>query len=513
MKKIFSIRWTFGTLCFLIGCFLAAYPLLAQGPHWGGHHRNWPDSLTVATVTGTVIVDTNFFHPRYYLDENGDGVADYQLAFGPWWYRPSSGAARPDHGDTVAVKGALREDFVPPLIVVFEINGLRWREAIEVGSRGWHPLYFWPDTLAVISVSGFVLVDTTYFYHHYYLDEDGDGLPEYELKFGPPWYQPPSGATRPQEGDSVWVTGGFYSGVIPTLVERGLIIVYEINGLKWRDPTGPPPWSGRWVRRNFWDTTYVHCPTDSLDWVAFPQGCMMGMGWMMAPDSIYCQFEEIYPDSLPGGPDETRFAGYYFNFYRPSGHGMMGWQGMGRGMMRFNRELSFHLHYEQGELEGRDLLEENIKLKYWDENSSKWVSVSGYSVNTEANVISFRSTQINSYYALFAKSAATSVEKSPQEDPLRSQDFTLFQNYPNPFNVGTVITYHLPVSSEVSLKIFDVTGREVITLFSGFQEAGPHILYWDGRDAEGKGVSSGVYLSVLESGGNQRAARKLILLR
>jgi len=271
MRKILNIRLAVAVFPLIIACFLTAQPLLAQGPPWGGQHGNWPDSLTVVTVTGTVIVDTTFFHPYYYLDENEDGVAEYQLAFGPWWYEPSSGATRPNQGDTVTVKGALRDDFSLPLIVVFEINSLKWREAIEVGSSGWHHLCFWPDSLAVISASGWVLVDTTYFYYHYYLDENADGLPEYELKFGPPWYQPPSGATRPQEGDSGWVEGGLYSGAIPSL-----ILVYQINGLKWRDPTGPPPWSGRWVGRNFWDTTYIYCPTDSLGWL--PSGLHDGDG-------------------------------------------------------------------------------------------------------------------------------------------------------------------------------------------------------------------------------------------
>jgi len=239
---------------------------------------------------------------------------------------------------------------------------------------------------------------------------------------------------------------------------------------------------------------------------------MMGMGWMMAPDSSYCQFDEIYTDSLPGDLDATRFAGYYFNFYNPSGQGMMGWQGMGSGMMRFNRGISFHLHYDQQELESQGLLEEDLKLKYWDENSSQWADVSGYSVSVEANTIFFNSTRVNSYYALSAKSAATAVDGPFEEASNTPLDFTLFQNYPNPFNAATVIKYHLPVSGTVSLKIFDVTGREVTTLFNGLQTSGTHTLYWNGSDTEGKGVSSGVYLSVLKSG-NFKAAKKLIFMR
>jgi hypothetical protein len=53
-------------------------------------------------------------------------------------------------------------------------------------------------------------------------------------------------------------------------------------------------------------------------------------------------------------------------------------------------------------------------------------------------------------------------------------NFVLYQNYPNPFNPSTVISFQLPVNSHVTLKVFEVNGREVATLVEGEMSAGSH---------------------------------------
>lgn len=66
--------------------------------------------------------------------------------------------------------------------------------------------------------------------------------------------------------------------------------------------------------------------------------------------------------------------------------------------------------------------------------------------------------------------------------------FTLNQNFPNPFNPSTVITYELPVSSDVSLNVYDVTGRLMTRLVNEMQRAGKYEVSFDGKN-----LSSGVY--------------------
>jgi len=89
---------------------------------------------------------------------------------------------------------------------------------------------------------------------------------------------------------------------------------------------------------------------------------------------------------------------------------------------------------------------------------------------------------------------------------------SLEQNVPNPFNPTTTLSFTLPERAEVKLSIYDAQGRLVAILVSGTIDAGPKKVTWDGRNAGGAPVSSGVYFSCLQVG-EQRLARKMILLK
>lgn len=82
----------------------------------------------------------------------------------------------------------------------------------------------------------------------------------------------------------------------------------------------------------------------------------------------------------------------------------------------------------------------------------------------------------------------------PSDESGLPDDFALQQNYPNPFNPSTEIGYQLAVTSEVRLAVYDLTGRLVRMLIAGEQPAGRHQMVWDGKDALGQRVASGVYL-------------------
>ncbi len=91
----------------------------------------------------------------------------------------------------------------------------------------------------------------------------------------------------------------------------------------------------------------------------------------------------------------------------------------------------------------------------------------------------------------------------------------LLQNYPNPFNPETWIPYQLSEDSEVSIRIYDTTGRVVRTLHLGPQNAGfytdqSRAAYWDGRNTLGESIASGVYFYTLTAG-DFTATRKLLI--
>lgn len=86
-------------------------------------------------------------------------------------------------------------------------------------------------------------------------------------------------------------------------------------------------------------------------------------------------------------------------------------------------------------------------------------------------------------------------------------DFQLGQNHPNPFNPATTISFTLPASGPVELKVYDVLGRKVRTLVAGSKKAGTHSVRFDAD-----GLPSGVYFYQLRAG-KYESTRKMILIK
>ena len=89
--------------------------------------------------------------------------------------------------------------------------------------------------------------------------------------------------------------------------------------------------------------------------------------------------------------------------------------------------------------------------------------------------------------------------------------FDLFQNVPNPFNPSTTIRYILHEPGDVSLRVYDLTGREVTTLADEYRTAGSHEVLWNGTDAGGNRVSSGIYFYTLLVGDKAETMRMTLV--
>ncbi|MFH1070914.1 MAG: dockerin type I domain-containing protein, partial [Candidatus Glassbacteria bacterium] len=92
--------------------------------------------------------------------------------------------------------------------------------------------------------------------------------------------------------------------------------------------------------------------------------------------------------------------------------------------------------------------------------------------------------------------------------------FGLNQNYPNPFNPATIIAYAVPEGQTplVSLKVYDIRGRLVRILADGLEQAGTHVVMWDGKNENGEFVASGTYFYRLKAG-DYISTRKMVLLK
>jgi parallel beta-helix repeat protein len=96
---------------------------------------------------------------------------------------------------------------------------------------------------------------------------------------------------------------------------------------------------------------------------------------------------------------------------------------------------------------------------------------------------------------------------STETEEIAPEEFELAQNYPNPFNPSTTIRYSLPEVSEVSLKVYDITGSEVIELVNGVQNAGSHEVSFNASS-----LASGTYIYIIKAQDFVQT-KKMVLLK
>ena len=102
----------------------------------------------------------------------------------------------------------------------------------------------------------------------------------------------------------------------------------------------------------------------------------------------------------------------------------------------------------------------------------------------------------------------TQINFQTRTDELLPRKFILEQNYPNPFNPVTTIDYSIPFADRVSIKVYDIQGNEVQTLFDEYRIAGNHSLVFNAED-----LSSGIYIYTLQTGNEIVNTNKMLLLK
>jgi len=136
----------------------------------------------------------------------------------------------------------------------------------------------------------------------------------------------------------------------------------------------------------------------------------------------------------------------------------------------------------------------------FDEVGSQSTSVTYSNTSTPAGVTSVPVIQTVNFSISGTTSAPVSVTGAVT-------NYKLAQNYPNPFNPSTTISFDLPQAGVTTLKVYNILGQEVATLFNGFEKSGAHQVLFDATN-----LSSGVYFYKLQSGSFVQS-RKMVLLK
>ncbi|MDZ7821830.1 MAG: T9SS type A sorting domain-containing protein [Candidatus Marinimicrobia bacterium] len=132
--------------------------------------------------------------------------------------------------------------------------------------------------------------------------------------------------------------------------------------------------------------------------------------------------------------------------------------------------------------------------------------VAGDSINSVTGIVIY---SYSDGKIILREAADISYTKVETETGVRSapDDYILAQNYPNPFNPVTTINFELPEAADVTIRVFDITGRRVAELVNGSMNAGRYDLRWNAGH-----LSSGVYFYRLSTP-EFTETRKMLLLK
>ncbi len=218
------------------------------------------------------------------------------------------------------------------------------------------------------------------------------------------------------------------------------------------------------------------------------------------PSGVYTGSAYIYAGIINGDhPDALDdAAGFWWDLHTD---GNENWSG------------TMILHYKEDMLNG--ISEDSLALNHYD--GADWEEVSA-TFDTEANTLSISVDRDDfSPYAMSRRNTGVNKVggKGGQSDIMSVVPVApvTLSNYPNPFNPRTIIAFNLPEATHVNLSLYDITGKLVQTFISNEARLeGDYSVVWDGTDANGRQVASGVYIYRLNTD-SSTLVRQMTLLK
>lgn len=147
-------------------------------------------------------------------------------------------------------------------------------------------------------------------------------------------------------------------------------------------------------------------------------------------------------------------------------------------------------------------------FKYAGTDSAKWVLDSTKTITDSTKTTPNPATWA---FRTLEADVAGSVNESKYTF-ITPDDYVLNQNFPNPFNPSTTVSFTLPLTKKVTVKVYDMLGKEVRTLLSNEELAkGSHSVVWNGRDNRGRQVASGSYIFRMNAGNVEKSIKMMMV--
>ena len=253
------------------------------------------------------------------------------------------------------------------------------------------------------------------------------------------------------------------------------------------------------------DSIYTDCPSVSAS------GSSVHVLWLDARENTHYQI--YYKNSTDGGKSWGADTRLTTNFTYAALHCTMSVSGPDVHVVwPDNRDGNFEIYYVGSKDGGKSWGAETRLTNNSSISTYPFVSASGTVVHLiwQDN----RDGNFEIYYKRDPTGNVTGIENSGSELP---ETFILEQNYPNPFNPSTKINYSIPQAGLVSLKVFDVLGKEVTTLVNEEKPAGTYEVNFSAKGGSASGgnaysLSSGIYFYKLQAG-SFISTKKMILIK
>jgi len=194
-------------------------------------------------------------------------------------------------------------------------------------------------------------------------------------------------------------------------------------------------------------------------------------------------------------PEWDEGYGIFFTDIRPEVQDIEKWDFTVSGSLNEKTTISFS---------GIEDVPKHHEIYLLDEMNSIYVNLreqSGYSFVPVTNMTSL---------SVFVGNKESIIEEIEKMVPT---EFILGKNFPNPFNPSTNIPVSVPEESELNLKVYNVLGQEIKTIFEGSKQAGRHYFKWDGTNYLNQQVAAGIYLYRLNTNEGYTSVGKMVLVK
>ncbi len=243
-------------------------------------------------------------------------------------------------------------------------------------------------------------------------------------------------------------------------------------------------------------------------------------GWRSDSEKLSYRPVQFSLQSTQRGQEHLQ---YYKALIRQRRYNPALYDGQLRRLFRYEGQKVLVWGFEDAGTGGKVMVVSNLSGSPQTVSDVPWLGIGDWYDIWDQSVFSVSGPTVPSFslpaftakvYANEPDSVLLDVKDSPERMP---DEFALAQNFPNPFNPATVIRFQLARAGVASLKIYDVLGREVVTLVEKELTAGAHDVTWNGKNAAGTDVGTGVYFYRLEAAGDDGQhlvfTKKLVLMR